>query len=196
MKRLELVLPVLMMGSLWGVVEVLPLPVFVLIGMGVAMLTLGRFRLNMPGSSTGIGLIACLFKAYSMAFYPCNWAGILAVAVSYDVLATVYFRQAEWSRLRSVLVGGGAAAGSLFLFLAAVLYLVPEPIWIDEGMPRILDYALGTILPAIVFSVAIAPLAHVIGRGVKQHLKLAPLQRFSAGAVAATWVTATILVVT
>jgi hypothetical protein len=90
------------------------------------------------------------------------WGGIMAVAVSYDVLATLFWKpSASWSVLKSAFLGLGAAALAAPLFIVWVLWIVPEPYWAEGGLPRVMDYLWTRGAPAALISLLSAPLGYV-----------------------------------
>jgi len=163
MKKLELVLPILIVGSLWGIAEILPLPTAGFIVAAILLLTLARVFVNRVGTSTLMGLVACAIKTTSISFVPCTWGGILAVAVSYDLLATLIWRTEKISLLWSAILGFSAATLAAPMFLAWVYWIVPEPYWVAQGLPRAIDYLVSTGLWSALFSIAGAPLGMMAG---------------------------------
>lgn len=193
MKLFEFILPVLVAGSVWGLVEILPLPVAVMIAAGVLMLTLARRLLNVPGSSLAIGLVVCFYKTYSVSFFACNWAGVLSLAASYDVLASLLLRQAIWRAPKTALIGAASALMAMPVFLGAV-FIAGEPIWISEGWPRVASYGFETILPAAVLALITAPLGFFIAERVQSRriVRGKPVHGLFAGAVAVSWLIASV----
>lgn len=160
MKKAELFLVLLLLGSLWGFFEMLQLPVYLLCAIGLLFLVIGRRIVDIPGSSILIGLIVCFYKTYSVDFFICQWAGVMAVAVSFDFFTSIVFKQ-NWSKLRNaILIGVLTNISALVVFVATVLFIFPEPYWVTGGMERILDYGLTRTLPAALISALISvPLA-------------------------------------
>jgi hypothetical protein len=168
MKKIEFILPILALGILWGLAELLPMPTVAYIAVGILILTIGRVLLNRAGSSIIIGLVVCAVKALSASCIPCMWGGIMAVAVSYDLLATFFLKTASWSPLKSSFLGMGVAALAAPLFIVWVLWVVPEPYWAEGGLPRVMDYLWTRGVPATLISTLSAPLGFVLAGYLKR----------------------------
>jgi hypothetical protein len=160
MKRAELFLLLLLMGSLWGFFEMLNLPVFALCAIGVLFLVLSRRMLDIPGTSILIGLIVCFYKTYSANFFICQWAGVMAVAISFDFFTSVVFKE-NWLKLsNAMMIGALTNISALVVFITTVLFIFPEPYWVTGGIDRISNYALSSTLPAAFISAFLSvPLA-------------------------------------
>jgi hypothetical protein len=164
MKRTELFLLLLIMGSLWGFVEMLPIPVFVLCAFGVLFLVIGRRLVDIPGTSILIGLIVCFYKAYSAHFFACQWAGVMALAVSFDFFTSVVFKENWHVKPNPILIGSLTNVLAMILFIVTVTFIFTEPNWVAGGFARPMRYALRTALPAALISGLIsAPLGVLIG---------------------------------
>ena len=160
MKKAELFLVLLLLGSLWGFFEMLQLPVYLLCAIGLLFLVIGRRIINIPGSSILIGLIVCFYKTYSVDFFICQWAGVMAVAISFDFFTSIVFKN-NWIKIsNAMLIGALTNISALIVFVTTVLFIFPEPYWVTGGMERILDYGLTRTLPAALISAFISvPLA-------------------------------------
>jgi hypothetical protein len=193
MKRLDILLPVVMLGSLWGMTEILPLPVSVMIAAGVLFLTIGRRLVNLPGSSLAIGLVVCLFKTYAVQFHYCTWGGILSVAISFDILSSVVWKDSPIA-LRSAVVRGALTCVAAFFVFVAAMHLLRHPYWVAGGWEKIFDYAWRDSLPATGLSLVAAPLGVLLGNTL-WNLKQSPrraLPALYACAIALPWLVATI----
>ena len=158
-KRIELFLLLLILGSLWGFFEMLALPVFVLCVIGIFFLVIGRRIVDIPGTSILIGLIVCLYKTYSAHFFVCQWAGVMAVAVSFDFFTSVVLKENWYKKFNPVIIGALTNIAALIVFVITVTYIFVEPYWAAGGIDRVLSYALRNTLPASIISALIsAPL--------------------------------------
>jgi hypothetical protein len=164
MKKLEIALTILVMGSLWGIAELLPLPTFLYVTAGVLFLTIGRVLVNRIGSSIAIGCVVCAFKLFvSTCFFACMWGGILAVAFSFDLFASLLWKEENWSVLKSAFLGSATAAIAAPLFLLWVYWLVPEPNWVEAGLPKAIRYLTHTGLYSTLAGLVAAPLGFMLG---------------------------------
>ncbi|MBU0510047.1 hypothetical protein KKH27_14580 [bacterium] len=193
MKRFAWILPIIVLGSLWGLVEILPISIPIMIAAGVLFLTLGRRMVNVPGTSMAMGLVVCLLKTYAINFHLCNLSGILSVAVSFDVLASLVWRQDVRTLPAAAVRGALTCALALPLFVGAVLAF-RHPYWVAGGWARIVDYAVRDILPALLLSLVVAPLGLIVARRLTEPQRVprwvVPI--FSAGAVVFAWLAATV----
>jgi hypothetical protein len=152
MKRIELILLLLVMGTLWGFVEMLPLSVFILCSFGVLFLVVGRRLADVPGTSILIGLIVCLYKTYSAHFFICQWAGVMALAGSFDFFTSIVFRENWFKKFNPSVVGVVTNLSAAIVFLIIVNYIFIEPYWPEGGLQRALNYLFTSGLPAAALS--------------------------------------------
>lgn len=152
MKRAELFLVIIALGSLWGFFEMLALPVWLLSIIGFIFLVLARKKVNIPGSSILIGLIVCIYKTYSDNFFICQWAGVMALAGSFELYSSLVFKR-NWQRPHlSTVIGLLTNITALIVFVSLVIFVFEEPNWVSGGFERILSYALRNTLPASLLS--------------------------------------------
>lgn len=151
-KRIELFLLLLILGSLWGFFEMLALPVFVLCTIGIFFLVIGRRIIDIPGTSILIGLIVCAYKTYSAHFFVCQWAGVMALAGSFDLFTSLVLRKNWFEKFNPILLGVLTNIFAAIVFLVTVNYIFIEPFWPEGGLIRALDYFLTRGLPAAALS--------------------------------------------
>jgi hypothetical protein len=151
-KRIELFLLLLILGSLWGFFEMMALPIFVLCAIGILILALGRRIIDIPGTSILIGLIVCVYKTYGAHFFICQWAGVMALAGSFDLFTSLVFKRNWFEKYNPVILGVLTNISAAIVFLVTVNYIFIEPYWPEGGMQRAIDYFLTRGLPASVFS--------------------------------------------
>jgi hypothetical protein len=175
-KRIELFLLIVILGSLWGFFEMMALPIFVLCAIGVFFLVLGRKIIDVPGTSIVIGLIVCFYKTYSDHFFICQWAGVMALAVSFDLFASLIFKENWNKKFNPVLIGILTNVTALFIFITSVIYIFPEPYWVSGGIDRVMDYALRNSLPASLISGLISAPLGLLAASKLGHLNI-PLQK-------------------
>ena len=164
MKRVELFLLVLILGSLWGFFEMMALPVSVLCAIGLFFLVLGRRVIDIPGTSIVIGLIVCFYKTYSDYFFICQWAGVMALAGSFELYASLVFKSSRQNILNNAVTGVLTNITAFPVFVMLVTFILREPNWVDGGMERIINYGVHSVLPATLMSGLItAPLGFITG---------------------------------
>jgi hypothetical protein len=150
MKRSETVLTILATGSLWGLFEMLRLPTGILCAIGIFFLTLARFSLNMPGSSSMIGVVVCLFKTYSAHFMTCQTAGVMSLALSFDLFSSLLANVKMNEYAKSSLLSTLSNTLALPIFLVWVTFIVRLSYWVDGGWGRAFMYLTTSVLPAII----------------------------------------------
>lgn len=193
MKKTEFILPVIVMGSMWGLMEILPVPVPVMCAAGILFLTAARRMVNVPGTSLAAGAIVCLLKTYAVNFHLCNLSGILSMAVSFEIFATVIWRNDLRTMSGTALRGALTCALALPLFVGAVL-LFRHPYWVAGGWARIVDYAVTDTAPAMLLSLITAPLGLWAGKLLVE-LRQSPGRVIPAvylSAVAVAWIAASV----
>ncbi|NCS88702.1 MAG: hypothetical protein CO127_08420 [Ignavibacteria bacterium CG_4_9_14_3_um_filter_36_18] len=151
-KRIELFLLLLILGSLWGFFEMLALPIYILCAIGILILAMGRRVVDIPGTSILIGLIVCFYKTYSAHFFICQWAGVMALAGSFDFFTSIVFKENWFKKFNHVLVGVLTNFSALIVFVVTVTFIFIEPNWAEGGIDRALSYALRNTLPAAIIS--------------------------------------------
>ena len=195
-KRIELFLLILILGSIWGFFEMIALPVFLMCAIGVLILTLGRRIIDIPGTSILIGLIVCVYKTYSANFFICQWAGVMALAVSFDFFTSVVFKKNWFQKSDPVFLGVLTNISAAIVFLVTVNYIFIEPFWPEGGIQRALDYLLTRGLPAAALGGLIsAPLGVFAANkfmGLEFPLSKKLVPGFYLAATVALWIVASI----
>ena len=152
MKRTELFLVILALCSIWGFFEMLSLPVWLLCTIGLFILLMERKITNINGSSILIGLIVCIYKTYSDNFFICQWTGVMALAVTFELYTSIVFKT-NWQRpLITAIIGVLTNLTALIIFVSLVIFVFREPNWVSGGFDRISGYALRNTLPASLLS--------------------------------------------
>lgn len=152
---------ILVVGSVWGMLEVLlwdlwhfqefPYVSAVLAAAALFCLAAARRVIDVPGSSLGIALVACFYKTASVAFFACQITGVLALAVSFEIFALV--TRSIWGKesvARPYFMGLLTVYPALFAFTILTTFVFLTPHWAGTGWTRILPYlgwgaVLGTI---------------------------------------------------
>jgi len=180
MNKKNALIIVLVCGTVWGCVEaglgLIPeypfssvLPTLI----GFMILALARTYLPQPGSSTGIGAIAMLYRAMTAGAWACHLWAVLLVGVSFDIVATLVGKRSETETWRSITgpISAYLAYASFALTMTYVMIHVPPVAgcahwWIVIGAPKILDHvAISGSLAAIGASVFV-PLGYKFGKSL------------------------------
>lgn len=161
----------LLLGSLWGVAEVVggeflwandvPFPSVWLTAWGFFILALARGLVPSPGSSSVVGALAALYKLINASPYYCHLLGIVILGIAFDVAATLLLKKETKAVLRRALTGIiGVYTGSA-VFAFGITYIIRYDPWVEGGMPRILRHifvsgSLSAACAAILVPVGIA----------------------------------------
>lgn len=196
MKRIELLLLLLVIGSLWGFFEMLDLPVFIQCAIGLFFLVTARRIVNIPATSIMIGLIVCIYKTYSAHFFICQWAGVMALAGSFDFFTSVVFKKYWFEKYNPVILGVLTNISAAIVFLVIVNYIFIEPYWPEGGLQRAIDYLLTRGLPASALSGLISAPLGVYAAEKMMKRKFSFNRRLTPGfylfAIASLWLIASI----
>jgi len=152
MNRIETFIIILVIGSLWGFLEMTMLPVSILCAIGLFFLVLSRKLVDVPGTSVILGLIVCFYKTYSDHFFICQWAGVMALAGSFDLYTSLIFKTNWQKPINTAAIGFFTNLTALVIFVLSVTFIFKEPNWVSGGMERIINYSLISILPAALLS--------------------------------------------
>ena len=153
MNRSEAIVTIIAAGSLWGLFEIVPMPTGILCAIGIFFLVLARKMVNLPGTSTLIGAIVCLFKMYSSHFMMCQTAGVMTLAVSFDLFALLFWNSETNKFLNMSRIVVAANVLALPVFLLWVNFVAPLSYWTAGGWDRALWYATSSVLPAILLGI-------------------------------------------
>jgi len=163
------VLFVVLVGSIWGMLEVLLWDIWHLLDwphastalaiVALFCLAAGRRVLDSPGTSLAIALVACLYKFASVAFFACQMTGVLTLAASFELMAFLTKKSGDSeSQLRPYLLGLLTVYPAFIAFALLSTFVIRIPFWAETGWSRILPYlGWGALLATIgsTFSAAI-----------------------------------------
>jgi hypothetical protein len=194
-----------LLGSLWGILEVLggeaffrnavPRASVVLSAWGLLMLAVARAAWNRPGTSTLVGATAALFKLANAAPFYCHLFGILMVGVGFDLAATLWSRRLRPFSGRTLLTAvtapllGNAAFGFIITFIIRYKY------WAAGGIPKVLNYVFVSGGLTALAGLILVPLGFRLGMGAESFSLRRPRLAL-AGAMTAlviVWTTARLL---
>ncbi|OGD25183.1 MAG: hypothetical protein A2Y56_01135 [Candidatus Aminicenantes bacterium RBG_13_63_10] len=189
-------------GSLWGIMEVVggesffknavPQASAALSAWGLLMLAAARAVWNRPGTSALVGALAALFKLINAAPFYCHLAGIVILALAFDLMVTVLAR-----KLRPL---GGVLAGITTPFVANtafgifMAFIVKYKYWAVEGWPKVIKHIVVSGGLAALAGAVLVPLGFWLGNNIEA-LNLRKPRWALAGAMmgtAAVWTAARI----
>lgn len=183
MKNVSSVFVLLLVASLWGLVEVLPLSTFLYCAAGVLFLTLGRRLVPLAGSALLIGLVVCAFKTLNSSFMVCQWTGVMSIAVGFEAATLLFRNTLRDSVYRDMIVGAATCLIALPVFIGWIVGIAEHPYWIEGGWERIGAYALQTSAVAAALSLITAPAGRFLAEALQT--RTAPVHRpaFALGSV-------------
>ncbi len=155
--RRLMVTSILLFGSLWGLAELVlarlnfstistaPL----LTAAGIFFLVLSRQVCDVPGSSLLLGALAAGFKFLNQPFFGCQFAAVLVLAGTFELLFTGYRlweknRAAQNNeRLGGIPIARAAAVAflSFSFFVLLARFGLQNPFWIDGGLEKMVRFA-------------------------------------------------------
>ena len=171
----------LLFGSLWGMSEVVlgglfdeisvAYPSVWLNAWALFVLAISRGMLNIPGSSTALGVIAAFFKMTNTTPFYCHLLGILLVGAAFDLAATLLLKQNKKSDYRACLCGFVSTYGAYALFALIITYVIRYGYWSSGGLPKVLHHIFVSGSFAALIAAAVVPLGFWVGlKGRTYHL--------------------------
>ncbi len=205
MSKYEKVLVVLLMGSLWGALELFGADLFrawgiddksaLLFGLGLLILFVSRKFVDFLGAATIMALIAGLFKTASSNFFLCQFAAVMINGIVFDISYRLFKRQLETGPIHRAIAAPVIAYVSYALFAFSVTFVFVEPHWAGRGISGIGDYLGSSALVAAVFSIVTINVGYYLGVALRplvvSRLSGTPVVFFrisSAVVVAAIWI--------
>jgi len=164
---------ILLLGSLWGISEVMGGDAFYgnnvphasvwLSAWAFFILALGRGLINKPGSSTAIGGVAALYKFINAAPFFCHLLGIFFLAVAFDFFASVLMKERRKGAFWPALSGAISAYSGYALFALVITYIVRYDPWIAEGLPKVTNHIFAGGSYAALTALLAVPLGYWLG---------------------------------
>ena len=185
----------LLLGSLWGVVEVavgealfekdVPYASVWLTAWGFLMLAAARGVLNQPGSSSAVGAVASLYKLAFAAPYFCHLLGIFFLGLTFDVFSTFLLKDRRARAWERGLAGALSATTGYALFALVITYVARYGPWVAGGWPKVANHIFAGGGYAALVGLAIVPGGFWIGERARAAFAGHPRWAF-AGASALT----------
>ena len=195
MSNLKSFFPVFILGSLWGFIEILHIPIGIVSGIALLLLAMNRVISPFTGAGIILGLIVCFYKTYSDNFFICQWTGVMSLAISFEILSRFLWTESvkEWYSLSVLGVLSNILACALFTGI--VIFLAHEPHWVAGGWPRVLSYFWKDVLPAALISIVATPAGMYLGKLWKENQQIVEGKfalGISTGVVLIVWIVASI----
>jgi hypothetical protein len=205
MSKFEKVLIILLMGSLWGALELfgadlmralgIPNKSAVLFGLGLIILFASKRLVDFAGSVAIMALIAGLFKTASSSFYGCQFAAVMINGIVFDGSYRVFKSYLNSSPIYRAISGPVIAYVSYAVFGFFVTYIMQEPNWAANGFKGIIDYLTGSALYAALISLVTINLGYYLGNVLRAFVPPGKIkipavyfQAISIVIVAAIWI--------
>lgn len=184
MRIWEKILLVLILGSIWGIVEVFGGDFLlslagsrssaILFTFAFFILMAARGILGVPGLLLLVGAVAVFYKTLSVNFYPCMAAGIMADAAAVEFLYLISGKERLQSRKWRTIAAPATAYGAFTVFALFVVLVLREPNWVERGLNGALGYIFLNGSFAAVLSLILVQPAYAIGMRLKSRVAERP----------------------
>lgn len=185
MKKYEKILIVLLLGSIWGALELygrdllraagIPQKSALLFGLGIIILYVSKRLVEFPGSIMVMAIIAGLFKTASTSFYPCQIAAVMINGLVFDIAYSVFKVGLNSSPIIRAIAAPFIAYASYALFAIAATFVLREPSWASQGWAGVREYLLTGAVSASLISIFTLNLGYYIGNAIRP----SPFRRIS-----------------
>lgn len=211
MGRFEKILVILVVGSLWGALELfgrdimramgVPQKSALLFGLGIIILYASKKLVDFPGSVAIMALIAGLFKMASSFFFPCQFSAVIINGIVFDIAYMTFQKRLDSSPVFRTVAAPVIVYVSYAVFALFATYLLREGSWVVKGWPGVISYLRADAVSASLITIVTIHLGYYLSRAV-QPLALPQASRMPAVAfrivavalVAAIWVAGQIYV--
>jgi hypothetical protein len=195
MSNIKSLFPVFILGSVWGLIEILHLPIAVVSGLAILFLAMNRVISPVSGAGIILGLIVCFYKTYSDNFFICQWMGVMSIAISFEILSFFLWRDdlKSWPSLSLLGLFTGILACAIFA--SVLIFITHHPYWVAGGWPRVLSYFWKDMLPAGLIGLVATPAGAYLGKLWKENQQIVEGKfalGISTGVVLIVWIVASI----
>jgi hypothetical protein len=177
MSKYEKILIVLVLGSLWGALELFGGDLFrslgvpnksaYLFGLGLIIVYASKRLGGFSGSVIIMALIAGLFKTASSNFYACQFTAVMINGVIFEALYQVFRNQLDSSALYRCLAAPIIVYLSFAAFAFSAVYVIREANWAASGFAGIIDYLSSDAAIAAVVSIITINLGYYLGNALR-----------------------------
>lgn len=210
MSKYEKILIIVLLGSLWGALELfgrdilramnMPQKSAILFGLGIIILYASKRLVHFPGSVVIMALIAGAFKTASSHFYPCQFAAVMINGIVFDATYTAFRGRLDASLINRIIAAPVITYVSYAAFAVFATYLLREASWVADGWAGIRAYLLGSATTAALISIVTIHIGYYLGNAFRPETLLSrlriPITAFRIIAVvlvAAIWVSGQLL---
>jgi membrane protein DedA with SNARE-associated domain len=177
MTKYEKILVVVVLGSLWGAVELfgrdllraagVPGKGALLFGFGVIILYASKRLVDVPGSVVVMAAIAGLFKTASSHFYPCQFAAVMINGIVFDITCSAFKGRLDSSAVYRTIAAPVIVYASYAVFAFLATYVLREESWVAEGWAGIRLYLLSSAVTAALISMVTIHLGYYLGNALR-----------------------------
>jgi membrane protein DedA with SNARE-associated domain len=205
MSRYEKILIVLLLGSLWGALELfgrdllratgMPQKSALLFGLGIIILYASKRLVDFPGSVVVMALIAGLFKTASSNFFPCQFAAVMINGIVFDVAYSTFKGRLDHSPTYRTIAAPVIVYASYAIFALVATFVLREGSWASAGWAGIRSFLLSDAVSASLISIVTIHLGYYLGNAIQPYALLSKLRMpaitfriVSVVLVAAIWI--------
>lgn len=153
-----------MVGSLWGMAEVLMDATLAWSGTAARAIVLPSFAVllvgvlnaveSRPGAILGAGIVAAFFKFLNVPFFGCQIFAVVLLALLVEVTVSVLAPRVRASESTLPLLVGMATWFFFLIFGITTTYVVRYHWWAQGGLPKVMRYVLAQGGLAAMMSIA------------------------------------------
>lgn len=173
MSKYEKILFILLMGSLWGALELFGGDTFracgvanksaYLFGLGLIILYASKRVVGFAGSVVIMAAITCIFKTASTHFYACQIAAVMINGVIFDAAYQSFKNQLNASILYRLIAAPILAYISFAIFAIMATFVFKEAGWATRGWESVREYLLTSASIASLFSIVTINAGYYLG---------------------------------
>lgn len=173
MSKYEKILIVLVMGSIWGALELfggdlfrtlgIPNKSAYLFGLGLIILYASKRIGGFAGSAVIMALIAGLFKTASSSFYSCQFAAVMINGAIFDIYYEIFKDRLDTGSIYRTIAAPIITYVSYAAFAFGVTYILKEANWAERGINGIIDYLTVDAVIATAVSIVTINLGYYLG---------------------------------
>jgi len=186
MTKYEKILVVLVLGSLWGALELFGRDLFraigmpqksaLLFGLGIIILYASKRLVDFPGSVVVMALIAGLFKTASSHFFPCQFVAVMINGIVFDITYSAYKGRLDSSATYRTIAAPVIVYASYAVFALIATYVLREESWASQGGAGIRSYLLSAAVSASLISIVTMNLGYHLGNAIQPYAVLRKLR--------------------
>jgi hypothetical protein len=186
MSKYEKILVVLLLGSLWGALELFGRDLFramgvpqksaLLFGLGIIILYASKRLVHFPGSVVVMALIAGLFKTASSNFFPCQFAAVMINGIVFDAAYSTFKERLNRSLMFRAVAAPVIVYASYATFALVATYILREGSWASEGWAGIRSFLLADAVSASLISIVTIHLGYYLGNAMQPNGLLSKLR--------------------